>query len=132
MKVMLEDGIDMMKTNKDDISIIKDYDKPNTGNKRKANCRSEYLRNHHNVAVIGSGMTAAHKILELLSKMKDENYPNRTIHLVSIHPIKEKQFDTHQDWMMDRAGSERSIQGGGYGFSNRQLMFQNCSCYQEY
>jgi thioredoxin reductase len=72
-----------------------------------------------NIAVIGGGITAAHKALELAKKSSKET----NIHLISRHPLKEQQFDTHQDWMMDRAASKRSEESGGAGMPKRQRMF---------
>jgi lysine/ornithine N-monooxygenase len=85
------------------------------------------------VAVIGGGITAAHKALELVrAKQQQGNNNNNnhnlsSIHLISRHPLKEQQFDTHQDWMMDRAASKRSEEGGGAGTPERQRKFSQSS-----
>lgn len=80
---------------------------------------------NYNVAIVGGGITACHKALELCHKKLGK------VHLISRHPTKEQQFDTHQDWMMDRAASKRSKQGGGYGLPKRQVQFQKCNCWKE-
>jgi len=80
------------------------------------------------IAIVGGGITAAHKALELSRK---EFTKRRTIHLISRHPLKEQQFDTHQHWMIDKAASKRSKDGGGYGLPERQVKFQNCKCWKE-
>ena len=96
------------------------------------------------VAVIGGGITAAHKAMELVRNQSPNNvrtYPNKdnstntrarsSVHLISCHPIKEQQFDTHQDWMMDQAASKRSEDGGGAGTPDRQKIFKACPCWKE-
>ncbi len=88
------------------------------------------------IAVIGGGITAAHKALELVTK---NNNPQRTngsnpksaIHLISRHELREQQFDTHQDWMMDRKACERSENSGGYGMPSRQRKFAAMTSWQE-
>jgi len=81
---------------------------------------------NHSVAVVGGGISAVHKVLEL---SRQEN--KGSIHLISRHPVKEQQFDTHQDWMMDQAASKRSEKGGGSGTPRKQKMFQKCDCWKE-
>lgn len=51
--------------------------------------------------------------------------------MISRQPLKEQQFDTHQDWMMDQAASRRSKDGGGYGLPKKQMMYQKCDCLKE-
>jgi hypothetical protein len=90
----------------------------------------------HSVAIVGGGITAAHKALELSRRYQQEkkdgtNVTPPTIHLISRQPLKEQLFDTHQDWMMDRAASKRSQEGGGSGTPKRQILFQQCDCYQK-
>ena len=93
------------------------------------------------IAVVGGGITAAHKALELISKSNgndecpkgvDRNVPStsRTVHVIARHPLKEQQFDTHQEWMMDKAAAKRSEEGGGSGLPERQVTFQECDCYK--
>lgn len=77
------------------------------------------------IAVIGGGITAAHKAMELVHKKKKN--PNTSIHIISRHPWKEQQFDTHQDWMMDQAASKRSELAGGYGKPKKQEKFSESS-----
>jgi len=94
--------------------------------------------NNMNIAIIGGGITAAHKALQLARKSKGSS--NRhdgteskspAIHLISRHPLREQQFDTHQDWMMDQAASKRSKDGGGYGLPKKQVLYQKCDCLKE-
>ena len=80
----------------------------------------------YSVAVVGGGITAAHKALELVHDAKATK-----IHLISRHPLKEQQFDTHQDWMMDLAASKRSEEGGGEGIPKRQRLFSQSACWKE-
>ena len=83
-----------------------------------------------NIAIVGGGITAAHKALQLARKMnrQDNDGESPTIHLISRHPLREQQFDTHQDWMMDQAASKRSKEGGGFGLPKKQVMYQHCDC----
>lgn len=76
------------------------------------------------VAIIGGGITAAHKALELVKNWqhgRDATTNNKSIriHMISRHSIQEQRFDTHQDWMMDRAAIERSLAAGGSGMPKR-------------
>jgi lysine/ornithine N-monooxygenase len=105
------------------------------------------VRDHDvkDIAVLGGGITAAHKVLELVransNKNKSKNDSTRTtihndtlkrrIHLISRNTFKEQQFDTHQDWMMDQAASKRSEEGGGYGTPDRQKKFKSSTCWKE-
>lgn len=105
------------------------------------------MRDHDvkDIAVLGGGITAAHKVLELVransNKNKSKNDSTRTtihndtlkrrIHLISRNTFKEQQFDTHQDWMMDQAASKRSEEGGGYGTPDRQKKFKSSTCWKE-
>mmetsp|Transcript_60649 Transcript_60649/g.71992 ORF Transcript_60649/g.71992 Transcript_60649/m.71992 type:complete len:483 (+) Transcript_60649:264-1712(+) len=90
------------------------------------------------VAVIGGGITAAHKVLELVrtarthsTRDNTKRHIDNTIHLISRHPLKEQQFDTHQDWMMDRATCRRSEEVGGVGTPDCQETFRSCNCWEE-
>ena len=80
---------------------------------------------HGNVAIVGGGISAAHKASELVEKQKQKHAGtvHTKIHLISRHHFREQQFDTHQDWMMDRAAVIRSKQNGGYGVPKRQRLF---------
>jgi Pyridine nucleotide-disulphide oxidoreductase len=79
------------------------------------------------VAIVGGGITAAHKAIQLA-----QHHPDKTkIHLISRHSLAEQQFDTHQDWMMDQAAAERSRAAGGSGLPQRQLEFQETTCLQK-
>mmetsp|Transcript_24976 Transcript_24976/g.30699 ORF Transcript_24976/g.30699 Transcript_24976/m.30699 type:complete len:581 (+) Transcript_24976:67-1809(+) len=117
-----------------------DFD-PNTHSPRNHN-REMSVRNERtfdeDVAVIGGGITAAHKALELVrhsaakqGQTTSATRNSRRIHLISRHPIKEQQFDTHQDWMMDLAACQRIRDGGGEGRPQRQERFAGCSCWKE-
>lgn len=79
------------------------------------------------VAIIGGGITAAHKAIQLAQQKEKDN----TVHLISRHPLMEQQFDTHQDWMMDQAAVERSQEGGGSGQPKRQRQFQETTSLQQ-
>ena len=95
-------------------------------------CRSP--RENESTAIVGGGITVAHKSLELASSCGNagEDMPSksRAVHVISRHPFKEQQFDTHQEWMMEKAAAKRSIHGGGAGLPDRQKKFQNCCNYQ--
>mmetsp|Transcript_36503 Transcript_36503/g.87034 ORF Transcript_36503/g.87034 Transcript_36503/m.87034 type:complete len:517 (-) Transcript_36503:83-1633(-) len=83
-------------------------------------------------AIVGGGITVAHKSLELGCGNAGEDMPSksRAVHVISRHPFKEQQFDTHQEWMMDQAAAKRSIDGGGAGLPDRQVKFLDCSDYE--
>ena len=88
----------------------------------------------YDIAIVGGGITAAHKALELVDKKKNpgsESPSIGNIHLISRHPLIEQQFDTHQDWMMDKAASKRSEKVGGYGTPRRQRIFSKLTCWKE-
>ncbi|KAK1744065.1 hypothetical protein QTG54_005662 [Skeletonema marinoi] len=92
--------------------------------------------NNIKIAIIGGGITAAHKALQLARKSSsnrqdDTESKSPAIHLISRHPLREQQFDTHQDWMMDQAASKRSKDGGGYGLPKKQVLYQKCDCLKE-
>ena len=92
--------------------------------------------NNMNIAIIGGGITAAHKALQLARKNSSNRHDDTeskspAIHLISRHPLREQQFDTHQDWMMDQAASKRSKDGGGYGLPKKQVLYQKCDCLKE-
>ncbi len=87
-------------------------------------------------AIIGGGISAAHKAIQLArnnssSNGSDTKSESSAIHMISRQPLKEQQFDTHQDWMMDQAASRRSKDGGGYGLPKKQMMYQKCDCLKE-
>jgi hypothetical protein len=83
------------------------------------------------VAIIGGGISAVHKALQLTAvdnvnnrqsqKSRDNNV---VVHIVSRHPVREQQFDTHQDWMMTDELAQRSLERGGKGLTNRLQDFQ--------
>ena len=106
----------------------------NINNKDLSNVNTETMKGHR-VAIVGGGITAAHKALELAHSVNNNNnnesktFP--VVHLISRHPLKEQQFDTHQDWMMDKAACQRSKEGGGSGVPKRQRLFSNISSWEE-
>ena len=87
------------------------------------------------IAIIGGGISAAHKALQLARNTSnnrlDTESESSAIHLISRQPLREQQFDTHQDWMMDQAASRRSKDGGGYRVPKKQMMYQKCDCLKE-
>jgi len=83
------------------------------------------------VAIIGGGISAVHKALQLTSVDNINNIKNnggktnnRVVHIVSRHPLREQQFDTHQDWMMTEELAQRSLDKGGKGLTERQTKFR--------
>jgi len=103
-------------------------------------CASETQTHHYgcSIAIIGGGITAVHKALELVRQQQQQQQSKErkspivdTIHLISRHSLREQQFDTHQDWMMDRAASKRSEEAGGSGIPKRQRMFANNFSWEE-
>lgn len=92
------------------------------------------INDRQSTAVIGGGISAAHKVLEMVGnrnralKKNDDNAKNGSIHLICRHSLREQQFDTHQDWMMDEAACNRSFESGGYGKPSRQRVFSSTSC----
>ena len=85
----------------------------------------------HSFAVIGGGITAAHKALELVRNARSTGDSSSSIHLIARSPLKEQQFDTDQSWMMTRSMVQRSKEGGGAGMTKKQRMFSQCSCWKE-
>ena len=111
-----------------------DDDNNERRSKSHASSMNQDCRHGRSIAVIGGGITAAHKALELARQSKDGNSSpvvDHHVHLISRHSLKEQQFDTHQDWMMDRAASKRSEEAGGSGMPKRQQMFANNSSWEE-
>jgi len=72
------------------------------------------------VAIIGGGISAVHKALQLANQQHDDT----TVHIISRHAIREQQFDTHQDWMMTDELAQRSLERGGTGLTKRQQQFR--------
>ena len=87
------------------------------------------------VAIVGGGISAVHKALEIAHKYKttqsstfrDEDTP--LVHIISRHEIYEQQFDTHQDWMMDDDAVRRSLQAGGSGLPKCLADFRQLKSY---
>ena len=75
------------------------------------------------VAIVGGGMSAAHLALRLTRSGSSSSSSATTIHMICRHALREQQFDTHQDWMMDAAAAVRSAAGGGQGVPRRQRQF---------
>ena len=73
------------------------------------------------VAIVGGGITAAHAALSLAGAAAGER---RTVHVVSRHELRERQFDTHQDYMVDGFAARRSESKGGEGVPRRQRIFK--------
>ncbi len=72
------------------------------------------------VAIIGGGISAVHKALQLTSG-EDSNI---VVHIISRHPVREQQFDTHQDWMMTDELAKLSLEKGGKGWTDRLSKFR--------
>mmetsp|Transcript_3075 Transcript_3075/g.4552 ORF Transcript_3075/g.4552 Transcript_3075/m.4552 type:complete len:487 (-) Transcript_3075:280-1740(-) len=78
------------------------------------------------IAIVGGGISAAHFALKLEREASTaDNGLGRksTIHMICRHELREKQFDTHQDWMMDSFAAKRSKAGGGQGIPKCQRHF---------
>jgi hypothetical protein len=75
-------------------------------------------------AVVGGGISAVHKALDLVAQDADS-----IVHIISRHPLREQQFDTHQDWMMELQAAERSLGAGGSGFPNCVKEFRHEDSY---
>ena len=85
------------------------------------------------VVIVGGGISAVHKALQLTSvdnvnnkKRNDgkKSSDNVVVHIVSRHQVREQQFDTHQDWMMTDELAKRSLEKGGKGLTERQTNFR--------
>ena len=83
-------------------------------------CEQSSISNSESVAVIGGGISAAHKVLQLSNR---RGHDSSSIHLISRHSLREQQFDTNQDYMMTSSAAKRSISNGGYGLPTRQREF---------
>jgi len=89
-----------------------------------------YRHRQRCVAIIGGGISAVHKALELVSKSLSSSGNNDSntevdVHIISRHELREQQFDTHQDWMMTNELAQRSLEHGGTGLTQRQKDFSN-------
>ena len=78
------------------------------------------------ITIVGGGISAAHLALKL-----DRERTQCIIHILCRHELREQQFDTHQDWMMDRSASKRSKAGGGQGIPKCQLRFASLNSFVE-
>ena len=72
------------------------------------------------VAIIGGGISAVHKALQLTAGEDS----NTVVHIISRHPVREQQFDTHQDWMMTDELAKLSLEKGGKGWTDRLVQFR--------
>uniref|UniRef100_A0A7S4AKX7 L-ornithine N(5)-monooxygenase n=1 Tax=Pseudo-nitzschia australis TaxID=44445 RepID=A0A7S4AKX7_9STRA len=98
------------------------FDETNGGDNDKENSGHEHGHEPRRVAIIGGGISAVHKALQLVSN-NDNNSNNVVVHIVSRHQVREQQFDTHQDWMMTQQLAQRSLDHGGTGLTKRQKQF---------
>eukprot|EP00536_Pseudo-nitzschia_multiseries_P012525 jgi/Psemu1/326874/estExt_fgenesh1_pg.C_4830001 len=100
-----------------------DTDVVDETNNNNNNCHRHRHRQRC-VAIIGGGISAVHKALDLVSSDSNANF---LVHIISRHELREQQFDTHQDWMMTKELAQRSLDHGGTGFTQRQKDFSNIS-----
>uniref|UniRef100_A0A7S4K8P4 L-ornithine N(5)-monooxygenase [NAD(P)H] n=1 Tax=Odontella aurita TaxID=265563 RepID=A0A7S4K8P4_9STRA len=82
---------------------------------------------HSSIAVVGGGISGAHLALKLSREMG----PCATVHMICRHDLREQQFDTHQDWMMDSDAAKRSQAGGGQGIPECQRHFSSLNSFAE-
>lgn len=82
---------------------------------------------NQSIAIVGGGISAAHLAL----KLERESGISTAVHLVCRHDLREQQFDTHQDWMMDSAAAARSEAGGGQGLPKCRSHFASLDSYAE-
>mmetsp|Transcript_22627 Transcript_22627/g.53366 ORF Transcript_22627/g.53366 Transcript_22627/m.53366 type:complete len:365 (+) Transcript_22627:250-1344(+) len=75
--------------------------------------------------IIGGGISAVHKALHLIAADATSTV---VVHIISRHSLREQQFDTNQDWMMDAYNAQRSIAKGGKGYPDRVKEFQQQPC----
>lgn len=89
----------------------------------------EYDSHHHHesIAIVGGGISAAHLAL----KLHNLHGNSTTIHMICRHELREQQFDTHQDWMMDSLAAKRSEAGGGQGIPECQRHFASLDSFTE-
>lgn len=105
----------------------------------KNNDHSTKRNRSTSVAVIGGGISAAHKVLELVENKKkqerfkshDSKNEHHQIHLICRHKLREQQFDTHQEYMMDNEAVKRSLENGGKGIPSHQRLFSSTTCYKK-
>lgn len=93
------------------------------------------------IAIVGGGISAAHLALKLDREQEAKRSSScnterdddmRTnIHILCRHELRERQFDTHQDWMMDSFAAKRSEAGGGQGIPKCQHHFASLKSYEE-
>ena len=114
---------------------IFDDEETTTTTKQQQRPENHPMNEEHAIAVVGNGISAVHKVLALVKQRRQQrqknknknttNKNNNSIYLISKNPdFILQQFDTHQDWMMDRAAAQRSLQHGGAGWPRRVQQFQ--------
>ena len=89
---------------------------------------------HRSIAVVGGGISAGHLALKLAREATNCNNVNdvhTTVHVICRHDLREQQFDTHQDWMMDSYAAKRSEAGGGQGVPECQRHFASLDSFVE-
>ena len=91
---------------------------------------STHHRQYESIAIVGGGISAAHLALKLHNNLHG-NSNCTSIHMISRHDFREKQFDTHQDWMMDSLAAQRSEAGGGQGIPMCQHRFASLDSFVE-
>mmetsp|Transcript_8351 Transcript_8351/g.18181 ORF Transcript_8351/g.18181 Transcript_8351/m.18181 type:complete len:467 (+) Transcript_8351:110-1510(+) len=84
---------------------------------------------NRSIAIVGGGISAAHLALKLEREAGARS--TTAVHLVCRHDLREQQFDTHQDWMMDSAAAARSEAGGGQGLPKCRRHFASLDSYAE-
>jgi len=87
------------------------------------------------IAIVGGGISAVHKALDIVGRSQNAaeniNHDAPLVHIISRHEIREQQFDTHQEWMMDQDAVERSQKAGGSGLPQRQVEFRQLQSFLE-
>jgi len=88
---------------------------------------------HRSIAIVGGGISAAHLALKMEREAasSSDDVSSTTIHMVCRHELREQQFDTHQDWMMDSLAAKRSEVGGGQGIPECQRHFASLDSFTE-
>mmetsp|Transcript_478 Transcript_478/g.796 ORF Transcript_478/g.796 Transcript_478/m.796 type:complete len:488 (-) Transcript_478:97-1560(-) len=96
---------------------------------------NEWGHNDQSIAIVGGGISAAHLALKLSEDTRKgtvlDDAHSTTVHMICRHELREQQFDTNQDWMMNRADAKRSKAGGGQGIPKCQRHFESLDSYIE-
>jgi hypothetical protein len=116
------------------LQISDDADSSGTNDGDNGDDSNDEIGRPRVVAIIGGGISAVHKALQLTSVDNINNKKNTdddgkkpsdvVVHIVSRHQVREQQFDTHQDWMMTDELAQRSLEKGGKGLTERQKEFR--------